>query len=100
MPWFVASYDLKETHPDHHVEMLKQAANLGWNSYTRINNLWYRLPNTTFQGEFANLDAAHQALVAAASNAKHGGSPATLTKTFVFPQGRGYVTSNVKVPVT
>jgi hypothetical protein len=65
MPSFIATYDLKETNPDPHVTFLAEARKRGWNYWIRSSTgLWYRLPNTTLQGDFNNLDAAVAALQA------------------------------------
>ncbi|MCC8966143.1 hypothetical protein H8A95_28425 [Bradyrhizobium sp. Pear76] len=65
MPTYLASYDLKETNPDPHSTFLKQAAAYKWKLWILgSNNIWYRLPNTTLQGTFANMDAAEAALKA------------------------------------
>lgn len=63
MPKFIASYDLRETNPSPHAEFLKQATAHGWRVWILSGkNEWYRLPNTTLDGEFVDRDAAVTAL--------------------------------------
>jgi hypothetical protein len=63
MPSFIATYDLKETNPDPHSKFLAQARNHGWNYWILSSNgFWYRLPNTTLEGTFDNLEVAVRAL--------------------------------------
>jgi len=63
MATFIATYDLKQTNPDPHWEFLSQSANFNWLPWIKSSSgPWYRLPNTTLVGEFANLAAAVQAL--------------------------------------
>lgn len=59
MPTYIASYDLKRTNPDPHSAFLEQARAAGWNYWILgSNNVWYRLPNTTLEGNFSSQQAA------------------------------------------
>jgi hypothetical protein len=66
MAYFLATYDAKETRPDGHMEILKAAPANGWNLWILgdlgLDRSWYRLPNTTLDGEFLNMNAAVAAL--------------------------------------
>jgi hypothetical protein len=63
MPTYIASYDLKETSPDPHSKFLEQAVAHNWKLWIlATNGIWYRLPNTTLQGTFADMTAAERAL--------------------------------------
>lgn len=62
MTSYVISYDLKKTNPDPHSEFLKQAGKVGWNTWILgSNGFWYRLPNTTLVGDFADQATAKAA---------------------------------------
>lgn len=68
MTTFVATYDLKETTPRPHTEFINQAGKLGWSTWILSEaGTWYRLPNTTLVGDFADLAAAERAFLATRS---------------------------------
>lgn len=63
MPLFIASYDLTKTNPPPHEKFIEEAAKKGWQRWVlSASNVWYRLPNTTLHGNFADREAAVQAL--------------------------------------
>jgi len=77
MPKYIATYDLLETYPDPHEEFLEQATARGWRLWILSgHNEWYRLPNTTLDGDFDSRDAAVTALknTRAATESKLGRS--------------------------
>ncbi len=67
MTLLVVCYDLKTINPDPHDEFLDQADVLGWASKVWIpsRKQWYKLPDTTLVGDFANRAAATAAFDAA-----------------------------------
>ena len=89
MPMFLASYDLKETNPDPHAIFLKQATTQGWKLWVLGGtNVWYRLPNTTLDGTFANMAAAESALEATrAATEKEMNRAVTMNKWIIAEYG-------------
>jgi preprotein translocase subunit Sec63 len=85
MPKFIASYDLKETYPDPHSPFLQKAEAAGWALWILSGNQkWYRLPNTTLVGEFADKDTAVNALKQARSDTQQEiGTTVTMPKWIV-----------------
>ncbi|WEX75243.1 hypothetical protein PYH37_000628 [Sinorhizobium numidicum] len=86
MAWYVISYDIKKTTQDPHSEFLNQADSVGWKVwvYSGTVKKWYRLPNTTLVGAFANRDAALKAFKnAIASTSKALGIAVTVEKFFL-----------------
>ena len=62
MPNYIATYDLKKTNPEPYGAFLEAAESLGWNTWIKSDGgEWYRLPNTTLEGEFKDIDAATHA---------------------------------------
>ncbi|BBC02470.1 MULTISPECIES: hypothetical protein [Bradyrhizobium] len=89
MPTYLASYDIKETSPDPHSTFLKQAAAHNWKLWIlATNNIWYRLPNTTLEGTFANIEAAKAALEATrAATEREMGRTVTMNKWIIVDYG-------------
>jgi len=95
---FVGTYDLKETNPKPHSEFINQAAKLGWSPWIRSDNgTWYRLPNTTLVGEFVDVGAAEQALLAARAATQAAiGVTVTLEKWIISVRGASRFSSDVQ----
>lgn len=89
MPTYLCSYDIKETHPDPHPTFLKQAVAHNWKLWVLgSNNVWYRLPNTTLEGTFADMSAAESALMAVrAATERETGRSVTLSKWIMVEYG-------------
>jgi|ERR1700722_946888 hypothetical protein len=89
MPTYLASYDLKEAYPDPHPIFLKHAVNHGWRLWILSSeNVWYRLPNTTLEGTFTDLQAAVSALEATrATTERELGRVVTMSKWIVADYG-------------
>lgn len=85
MPRFVISYDLEDTHPDPHSELLKHAEAFGWSVwiYAPATSTWYRLPNTTLLGEFPSRESAKQAFDGAVETTRASIGKCKVTKYFV-----------------
>lgn len=65
MATFTAAYDLKWSADTPYTEFRNQATKLGWKVWILSgNNVWYRLPNTTLEGDFPDMAAAETALLA------------------------------------
>jgi hypothetical protein len=98
MPTFIASYDLKKTDPDPHGEFLNQSRNHGWNYWILSGQHgWYRLPNTTLEGTFNNLEEAINAFIATRSAiAVAIGIPVVLEKWIIVEYGNNRFDSDVK----
>jgi hypothetical protein len=62
MPSFAATYDLTNTTPSPYTTYRDAAIKLGWKVWILSNtSVWYRLPNTTLEGIFPDMDAAVKA---------------------------------------
>ncbi|WP_407122722.1 hypothetical protein [Bradyrhizobium sp. STM 3561] len=96
MPTYLASYDLRETNPDPHAAFLKQAAAYNWKPWVLgSNNIWYRLPNTTLQGTFANMEAAETALQGTrAATEREMGRTVTMSKWIIAEYGNARFNSD------
>ncbi|MGV7217539.1 hypothetical protein [Bradyrhizobium sp. UFLA05-112] len=96
MPVYLASYDLKGSSPDPHPIFLKQAAAQGWKLWILgLNNVRYRLPNTTLVGMFDSLAVAEARLEAPrlATENEMGGT-VTTSKWIVAEYGPTRLNSN------
>ncbi len=102
MATFIASYDLKETNPSPHSKFLEHARNNGWQLWILSSaNEWYRLPNTTLVGTFANEDAAVAALKKTRTDTQSElGRTVTMEKWIVAEYGAASFDSDVHQPKT
>ncbi|PST17954.1 hypothetical protein C7U61_16725 [Rhizobium sp. JAB6] len=59
MALFIATYDLGEAHSPHSA-FLKAAKSLGWEPWIKGSSepKWRKLPNTTLEATFSDIDAA------------------------------------------
>ena len=66
MTRYFACYDLEDTYPSPHAVFIEKADSQGWYPWILSDiKVFHRLPNTTLIGDFANMDAAVNALKAA-----------------------------------
>lgn len=79
MPTFIASYDLQSSNPSPYSAFLDEAKKLGWQCWILSStDIWYRLPNTTLEGTFSDMNAA-----TAAFNAIKPATEAVIGRTVV-----------------
>ncbi|ASS57594.1 hypothetical protein [Rhizobium leguminosarum] len=97
MARYIAVYDIAETYPDPHSEFITQAEKLGWVTWVwaPARQKWYKLPNTTLIGEFADRDAAKAAFNDAAKAARAEVGKLTIEKYFIADYGAGAFDSDV-----
>lgn len=60
---FIITYDLTRTNPEPYGTLLDEAETRGWSRWVwgAQSQKWFRLPNTTLIGEFADRSAAKKA---------------------------------------
>lgn len=101
MAFYVMTYDIEKTTPDPYAEFLNQADKVGWNvwAWAPAAKSWYRLPNTTLVGDFANRLAATSAFDNAVSNTAAAlGVPVTVEKFFLAAYSESFFNSDVIAP--
>src|SRR5689334_3413997 len=96
MSTYLASYDLKETYPDPHSIFLKQAVAHNWKLWIlSSDNVWYRLPNTTLEGTFSDMDSARAALEATrVATEREMGRTVTMSKWIIVDYASGRFNSD------
>jgi len=97
MARYIAVYDIADTNPDPHSEFITQGEKLGWVTWVWAPTLqkWYKLPNTTLIGDFADRDAAKAAFNGAAKAARAEKGKLTIEKYFIADYGSGVFDSDV-----
>jgi len=100
MPKFIATYDLEETTPSPHSTFLDQAAENGWQPWILgSNDNWYRLPNTTLIGTFADRKSAVAALKKTKADTQAVlGRTVTMVKWIVSDRGGSSFDSDERQP--
>lgn len=100
MTTFIATYDLRNTNPGPHSEFLAQAEKNGWQLWILgSNSEWYRLPNTTLIGDFADKTIAVAALKKTRADTEQQlGVTVTMEKWIVTVRGASSFHSDVHQP--